>query len=76
MSDRPFHHRPLWIDLWFLLDAVLVLAPPLHWWLAEGPDPVAGLPASLFYFLSVATFVALSVVVAYLLERRNDGGRP
>lgn len=76
MNEHAINRRPLLIELWFLLDAVLVLAPPLHWWMARRVEPVTELPATLLYFLAVSAFVALSVVVAYLLEGRDDGDRP
>ncbi len=58
---------PLWIIGWFVLDAVLALAPPLHW-VATGDARVLGVPAAIFYFIAVASFICASLIAAYLAE--------
>jgi len=58
---------PLWIYCWFVLDALLALAPPLHWSLTADTR-VLGLPAAIFYFLAVALFICTSLTAAYLAE--------
>lgn len=72
MPQREPRPLPRLIKLWFLFDALLVLAPPLHWAVNGHAGRVLGLPATLLYFLAVSSFVALSVVAAYLQE---DHGR-
>lgn len=64
---RGAHGTPLWIYGWFVLDALLVLAPPLHW-AVTGDTRVLGIPAAVFYFVAVAMFVCASLVAAYLAE--------
>lgn len=71
MSRLDIPRRSLLINLWFLLDAILVLAPPLHWFVAGHLGSSVGPAATLLYFVSVSTFVALSVVVAYLIEHHR-----
>lgn len=64
---------PLWILVWFCLDAIVGLAPPLYW-LADGQmTPILGIPAALFYFLAVAVFIAASIVAAYLADSDVHG---
>lgn len=58
---------PPWVYAWFLLDAVLVLTPSLHW-AVTGQAWVLGLPAAIFYFLSVALFICASLIAAYRAE--------
>jgi hypothetical protein len=57
------------IKAWFILDAVVALAPPLYWAADGSTKPILGLPAALFYFLAVGTCIAASVVVAYFDDR-------
>ncbi|AHB48682.1 hypothetical protein W911_10220 [Hyphomicrobium nitrativorans NL23] len=64
---RRFHGTPLWIYGWFVLDALLVLTPPLHW-AVTGSAMVLGVPAAVFYFVAAALFVCTSLVAAYLAE--------
>jgi hypothetical protein len=62
---------PSWrglIKLWFLVDVIVALAPPLYWAMDGDMTPVVGVPAALFYFLAVNAFITLSLVVAYLVD--------
>ncbi|GJE26892.1 hypothetical protein [Methylobacterium organophilum] len=61
---------PGFLRLWFALDVVLALAPPLHWRL-NGAAPVLGLPPVLAYLWGTSLFIAASTVAAYLAERRE-----
>ena len=57
------------IGLWFILDAVLALAPPLYWMADAHHDAAAfGLPTTLLYFLAVSACITASIVYAYLAE--------
>lgn len=56
------------IKLWFLLDVVVALAPPLYWAMDGDMTPIAGVPAALFYFLAVNVFITGSLVAAYLVD--------
>lgn len=76
MRHREFPRLSLAISLWFFLDAVLVLAPPLHAFVSRHPAPMAGVPGTLLYFLAVSGCVALSVVAAYALESRAGESGP
>jgi hypothetical protein len=58
---------PWWIVGWFVLDAVLALTPALHW-IATGDTRVLGIPAAIFYFIAVASFICASLIAAYLAE--------
>ncbi len=61
------------VALWFIADIVLALLPPLYW-VASGPSPtVLGLPLSMAYFLLIAVFISASIVVAFIVERREGG---
>ncbi len=66
-EHRASNDIPLWIVAWFVLDAVLALTPPLHW-IATGDTRVLGIPAALFYFVAVASFICASLIAAYLAE--------
>ena len=58
-----------WLRLWFALDAVLALAPPLYWLAdAHRADLVFGLPVTLLYFLLVSVFITASILYAYRIE--------
>lgn len=63
--------RAPWIAAWFFLDAVVALAPPLYWAFDGKQTPILGLPASVFYFVAVATCIAASIVAAYVSEARS-----
>lgn len=67
VEGRPERGIPLWIAGWFVLDAVLALAPPLHW-AVTGGAPLLGVPAAVFYFVAAALFICASLVAAYLAE--------
>lgn len=59
---------PLFVRIWFGLDLVLSLLPPIHWAISGGA-PVFGLPRALAYLCGVSAFAALSLVAAYVAER-------
>lgn len=63
-----FSRLPLFVRVWFVLDLVLALFPPLHW-AASGTDPIAGIPRALVYILALSAFITASVVVAYFVDR-------
>lgn len=69
---------PPFIKAWFVLDLFLALFPPVHW-LASDTVPLLGLPRSLVYLAGLGSFIAVSVVVAYLcdsdLSPRQTKGR-
>lgn len=57
---------------WFALDAIVAMAPPLYW-LADGrTTPILGVPGALFYFLTVSTCITASLVVAHLVDGRDQ----
>ena len=64
MARPPF----LFIPLWFAVDAVLALMPPLHW-AAGGSAPILGVPRVLLYLFGVSAFIAASVIAAYRTGR-------
>ncbi len=69
----PGKHAPR-IIAWFILDAVVALAPPLYWAVDGNRASVLGVPVVVVYFISVALFITASIVAAYLLEAREKEG--
>lgn len=61
------------VKLWFLLDAIVALAPPLYWAADGRTTSVAGVPAALFYFLAVSLCITASLIVAFLLDDAEMG---
>jgi hypothetical protein len=69
---------PMFVKAWLVLDLFLAWFPPFHW-VASGGDPVFGMPRSLCYLFVVSSFIAASVVVAWLCDSglrpgRTEGG--
>lgn len=63
---------PTFILLWFLLDGIIALAPPLYWMVNDNyMTTIFGMPATLFYFISVAVCIVCSLVTAYLVEEKQ-----
>ena len=61
-ATRP---RSAFISIWFVLDAILGLFPPVYW-IAGGAQPlIFGLSCSIVYFIALALFIAASIVAAY-----------
>lgn len=60
-----------WVTIWFALDWLVALLPPIHWGLALPLPDLLGVPATLVYFISVAVFIGASVVFAYWVDTRN-----
>lgn len=60
------------VRLWFVLDAVIALAPPLYWSADNYRAPILGMPATLFYFLIVCLTITGSILYAYWEE--SSGG--
>lgn len=65
-SPAPFRRRI--VKLWFLLDAIVALAPPLYWAADGRTNSIAGVPAALFYFLAVSLCITASLIAAYFLD--------
>jgi hypothetical protein len=60
-----------WILVWFALDTILAIFPPVYW-AASGAQPwILGLPLSVFYFVSLGLFITASLVVACLVDEPN-----
>ncbi len=79
MTDDPDHDDdrgrmefPIFVKVWFAVDAVVALAPPLYWWADGWTTPVVGIPAALFYFLAVGLCIASSIVAAEFMTRSED----
>lgn len=59
------NRRSAYIPIWFALDGILALFPPVYW-LFAGPTPlIFGLPSSIVYFVALVVFIAASIVAAY-----------
>lgn len=56
------------VRLWFVLDAVIALAPPLYWSADNYRTPILRMPATLFYFLIVSFTITGSILYAYWEE--------
>ena len=64
--------RAPWISVWFFLDAVVALAPPLYWAVDGSQELFLGLPTPVWYFIAVAAFITASIVAAYLSEPNSE----
>lgn len=62
--------RARWITAWFMIDAVVALAPPIYWAANGEMTPILGLPAAVFYFIAVAVCITASIIAAYWAEAR------
>jgi hypothetical protein len=63
--------QPRWVTAWFVVDAIVALAPPLYWAFDGGSTPIYGVPAAVLYFVAVSTSIAVSIVAAYTAEARS-----
>lgn len=63
--------RPRWVTAWFVIDAVVALAPPLYWAVDGDRTPILGVPAAVFYFVAVAICITASIIAAFWAEARS-----
>jgi hypothetical protein len=63
--------QPRWVTVWFLIDAIVALAPPLYWAFDGDSTPIYGIPAAVLYFVAVSTCIAASIIAAYATETRS-----
>jgi hypothetical protein len=71
----PIRPRSSFVAIWFVLDAILALFPPVYW-LAGGPRPlIAGIPCSIVYFVLLSAFITGSLVAAYADDERRGAFR-
>jgi hypothetical protein len=57
------------IMIWFAIDAIVAMLPPLYW-MADGQTaPILGVPGALFYFLAVSACITTSLIAAHLTDR-------
>jgi hypothetical protein len=68
-DDHGRMELPLFVKVWFAIDAVVALAPPVYWWADGRTAPIVGIPTALFYFLTVGLCIASSIVGAELMTR-------
>lgn len=59
------------VTAWFVVDAIVALAPPLYWAFDGSSTPIYGVPASVLYFVAVSVCIAASIVAAYVAEARS-----
>ncbi|MGO4686290.1 hypothetical protein [Hyphomicrobium sp. 2TAF46] len=64
---------PSWIRLWFIVDAVVAMAPPVYWLFAEPAAFITGIPNGLIYFLLVGSIICASIIAAYFAEAPATG---
>lgn len=67
---------PKWILAWFALDAVIGLAPPIHWAVSGPGVGTFGLPGVLVYFLATGTFITASIVAAFVSDASRSRAAP
>jgi hypothetical protein len=65
------HTRSPLITLWFGINTVIALAPPIYWYVDSVSTPVLGLPATLAYFLIVSFSITASILAAYADDVRK-----
>ncbi len=70
-TERTARSQPRWVTAWFIVDAVVALAPPLYGAFDGDSTPILGVPAAVLYFVAVATFITASIVAAYAAEARS-----
>ncbi len=71
----PTAPRSGFVAIWFVLDAILALFPPVYW-VAGGPTPlIAGVPCSIAYFVLLAGFIVASLIAAYYDDERRGAFR-
>lgn len=58
--------QPRWVSAWFVVDAIVALAPPLYWAFDGDRTPILGVPAAVLYFIAVSTCITASILAAYL----------
>ena len=56
------------VTIWFVIDWIVALFPPIHWGLAGSVADVMGVPATLAYFLGTSLFIATSIIFAYWVD--------
>jgi hypothetical protein len=65
---------PMFIKVWFAIDLVLALFPPVHWAMS-GSEPILGIPEPLLYLYGTSSIIAASIVAAYFADRaRRSSG--
>lgn len=65
---------PGWVRLWFSIDLILALLPPLHW-IFGVPVRVLGAPMVLVYLFGSCAVIAASVVAAYFATSPSHAER-
>lgn len=63
--------RPRWVTAWFIIDAIVALAPPLYWAVDGNSAPLLGVPTAVLYFIAVATCITASIIAAFWAEARS-----
>lgn len=67
MNQRHQNMKNL-IAVWFALDAVLVLFPPIYLSISGARETFLGVPMVVGYFLLTGLCIASSIVAAYLVD--------
>jgi hypothetical protein len=62
------NHNIQIVKIWFIVNAVVALFPPIYWMISDGNVHVFGVPASLLYFLAVSFSIMLSIIYAYCTD--------
>lgn len=69
--QRNYHY--LIARLWFLINLLISLYPPLYWEAGSSQQLILGLPVSFIYFIFIAISITLSILYAYWEEASREG---
>lgn len=59
--------------LWFLVNLLVSLYPPLYWQVGASQQLILGLPVSFIYFIAISISITLSILYAYHEEASREG---
>lgn len=56
------------VKIWFIVNAVVALFPPIYWAISNHNAYIFGVPASLLYFTTISLSIMLSIIYAYYTD--------
>ncbi|MCB8875937.1 hypothetical protein [Acidisoma silvae] len=65
MTQKTVRPRSRLVPIWFALDAILALLPPIHWAITPHSPWIADMPLGLIYMGGLPIIIAASIVYAY-----------
>jgi len=63
--------RSIYVWIWFALDALFALFPPVYWVAAQPKPTILGLPCSIVYFGALGIVITASLLAAYWDDERR-----